>query len=69
MPSQMALCLTYAARTIPEKTLNSLNGIDDNRSGVHDGRGQTAVERELDIDLLSRSTRKRLNVRFLLLIT
>ena len=53
--------------TVPEKTLSSFNGIDDNRSGVHDGRGQTVVERALDIDLLPRSTCKRLNVSFLLL--
>ena len=67
----MALCLAYAVRAIPKKTLSSLNGIDDKksyRSGVHDGRGQTAVERALDLDLLPRSTGKRLNVSFLLLI-
>ena len=40
----MALCLAYIVRTIPEKTLRVSNGIDDTKSGVHDGRGQTAVK-------------------------
>ena len=57
----MALCLAYIVRMIPEKTLSSFNGIDDKksyRSGVHNGRGRTSVERGLYLDLLPRSTKR-----------